>query len=209
MVVCYPIACRTGQRLGALLTLLMAVATAGCAPELNWREVRPDAADGLTALFPCKPARTERQVPWPGAADGLTMHLLSCQTAGTTWALSYVTVPEVGMLVPSLHEFTMMMRRNLGAAAQMAGKGPAVAEEDLGPVAVPRMTPLPQAHGWRFRAQRPDGLGRPLDLAVTTWHFSHGMTVFQASVWQQDPQVHRQSGEDVADAFFRGLHFPA
>lgn len=204
----------------AVLALLLA--TSACAPNLNWREVRPAQADGLVAMFPCKPDTHERQVPWPGMPQGVLMRMLSCQTDEGTWALSYVTVPEVGLLVPSLHEMTMMMRRNLGAASQLAAQAPSpsampgsapantpgLSEQDLGPIQVPHMTPMPQAHAWRFTAQRPDGLGRPLDLDIRTWHFSHGMTVFQASVWQPASVVKRQSSEDVAQSFFGGLHFP-
>lgn len=182
--------------------------TSACSPALNWREVNPAQADGLQALFPCKPDAHERHIPWPGLPDGVTMRMLSCQTDGATWALSYVSLPDVTLVAPALNELTVMMRRNLGAAAQMAGSASSVAEQDLGPIAVPRMTPLAQAHGWRFQAQRPDGWGRPMDMDIRSWHFSHGLTVFQASVWRPDEQTRGQSSEDVADAFFRGLHFP-
>lgn len=196
--------------------LAMLLATSACAPDLNWREVRPAQADGLKALFPCKPDAHERQVPWPGLPQGLLMRMLSCRTEEGTWALSYVTVPEVGLIVPSLHEMTMTMRRNLGAASRMAsqassgGMAPATgfAEHDMGPAVVPHMTPMPQAHAWRFTAQRPDAQGHPVEMAVQAWHFSHGMTVFQASVWRPASAVKSQSSEDVAQAFFGGLQFP-
>ncbi|MBI2732688.1 MAG: hypothetical protein HYX44_05110 [Aquabacterium sp.] len=180
----------------------------GCSPALNWREVRPAQADGLTALFPCKPDAHERTVPWPGLPAGATMHLLSCQTEAGTWALSYLTLPDVALLAPAMHEFTMSMRRNLGSAAQLTGGGQAVVEQDLGPIEVPGMTPSLQARAWHFQAQRPDGLGRPLDMDIRAWHFSHGMTVFQASVWRPVEAVKAQTSEDVAQAFFKGLQFP-
>lgn len=194
--------------LAVVLGLTLSLLTTGCSPDLNWREVHPASADGLKALFPCKPDVHERLVPWPGVPSGVTMKMLSCQTEAGTWALSYVNLPDVALLVPSMHELTMSMRRNLGAAAALAGNGPAVSEQDMGPVSVPGMTPMAQARAWRFQAQRPDGLGRPLEMEVRSWHFSHGMTIFQASVWRPIDAVKSQSGEDVAEAFFRGLQFP-
>ncbi|HEX5355206.1 MAG TPA: hypothetical protein VFW93_03240 [Aquabacterium sp.] len=136
------------------------------------------------------------------------MRMLSCQTDEGTWALSYLTLPDAAMVPGALNELGAMMRRNLGAAAQMAGQASAVTEKDLGAIQVPHMTPMPQAHGWQFQARRPDGLGRPLDMDIRTWHFSHGMTVFQASVWRPQVVIKGQTSEDVADAFFRGLQFP-
>lgn len=180
----------------------------GCSPALNWREVHPVQVDGLTAMFPCKPDTHERTVPWPGLPAGATMHLLSCQTEAGTWALSYLTLPDVALLAPAMHEFTMSMRRNLGSAAQLTGGGQSVAEQDLGPIEVPGMTPSLQARAWHFQAQRPDGLGRPMDMDIRAWHFSHGMTVFQASVWRPVEAVKAQTSEDVAQAFFKGLQFP-
>lgn len=192
----------------AVCMLALSLLTSACSPGLNWREVHPEEADGLTALFPCKPDAHTRMVPWPGVPGGAKMHMLSCQTEAGTWALSYLTMPDAALLAPALYEFTAAMRRNLGAATEMAGKGAPVSEQDLGPIAVPGMTPMPQAHGWRFQARRPDGLGRPLDMDIRTWHFSHGMTVFQASLWRPVEAAKGQSSEDVAQAFFNGLNFP-
>lgn len=190
------------------LCLSLSACLSACAPALNWREVQPTQADGLRVLFPCKPDAHERQVPWPGLTQNVTMHLLSCQTDDSTWALSYVTLPDVALIGPSLQAWTALMQRNLSAASQMSGTGQPVSSEDLGPISVPRMTPAEHAHAWRFVAQRPDGLGRPMNLDVRAWHFSHGMTVFQGSVWRPVEAVRGQSSEDVADAFFRGFHFP-
>ena len=194
--------------LHAAAALALSVLASGCSPSLNWREVRPEAAEGLAALFPCKPDRHEREIAWPGMTTPATMRMLSCQTDEGTWALSYLTLSDVTLVPPALDELTAMMRRNLGAAAQMAGAAPVAVEKDLGAIDVPRMTPMPQAHGWQFQAQRPDGLGRPLNMDIRTWHFSHGITVFQASVWRPVEVIKGQTSEDVAEAFFRGFKFP-
>lgn len=199
-------------RLQLAVVLTCAWLASACSPALNWREVRPEAADGLVAQFPCKPDRHARELAWPGMTTPVTMRMLSCQTEEGTWAISYVTLPDAGMVPSALLAWRAMMRRNLGAASQMADQGASqgrgVLESDLGPIQVPHMTPMPQARGWRFQAQRPDGLGRPLDMDIRTWHFSHGMTVFQASVWRPAVVVKAQTSEDVAEPFFRSLQFP-
>ncbi|MGC4059888.1 MAG: hypothetical protein QM749_03150 [Aquabacterium sp.] len=191
---------------------LLPLALSACAPNLNWRDVSPEQADGLKALFPCKPDAQARQVPWPGARGdvqgGVLMHLLSCQADGRTWSLSYMTLNDATLLGPALSQWSELTRRNLIAAARMASSVDPVASHDLGPVQVPHMTPMPQAHAWHFQGLRPDGLGRPMAMDVWAWHFSHGMTVFQASVAGPADQAERQSSEDVAQAFFRGFHFP-
>lgn len=138
------------------------------------------------------------------------MHMLSCQTDEGTWALSYVTLPSATLVGAGLQHLAASLARNLGAAAQMGGSlpGQGVTQTALGPIQVPGMTADPHAQGWRFRGQRPDGLGRPLEMDVRAWHFSHGLTVFQATAWLPDVVVKAQSGEDVAEPFFHGLQFP-
>jgi hypothetical protein len=181
---------------------------AACAPSLNWRDVSPEDADGLKALFPCKPDSYQRVVKWPGLSAGVQMHVLTCQADERTWSLSYLSVPDAAMVGPALQQWVEVMRGNLEAAARMAASTEPVVSHDQGAVLVPHMTPMPQAHAWRFQAQRADGLGRPMAMDVQTWHFSHGMRVFQASVAGPADQAKGQSSEDVAQAFFHGFHFP-
>jgi hypothetical protein len=189
------------------LTALTAalVGLAACAPSLNWRTVAPEGADGLQAQFPCKPDVQERQVPWPGVPAGVRMRLLSCQAAERTWALSTITLSDVSLVGPGLQQWPEMLRANL---AQAAGGADAVKARDLGAVQVRGMTPSSGARAWQIEAMRPDGLGRPLNMAVQAWHFSHGLTLFQATVSGPASQAAEQSSEDVANQFFQGFHFP-
>jgi hypothetical protein len=53
--------------------------------------------------------------------------------------------------------------------------------------------PLPADPAWR---------------QVRAWHFFHGLTVFQASVWSSDDHKPHQTSEDVTRPFFDGLQFP-
>jgi hypothetical protein len=202
----------------ACMGLILCAITSACAPALDWRAVPLAQAEGLLASFPCKPEQRERHVAWPGVPQGVTMHLASCQTEAMTWAVSYVTLPDVRLVGPALQAFPDQMRQNLLAAAQMRqGAQPAsqpvdvaqaVSSRDLGPTTVPGMTPMAQARTWQFAAQRADGLGRPMDMVIRASHFSHGLTVFQASMWRPAEAVKPQSSEDVADVFLHGFHFP-
>lgn len=198
--------------MGLTLFLLLSA----CSPALNWREVRPAQADALTGLFPCQPQAVERVVSWPGVASGVSMHLLSCQTGDVTWALSYMAMPDVALVGPALPQLTAQLRSNLQAASQMTVNTPGAARQadqaamgqDQGPITVSGMTPAAGAHAWRFLSQRPDGLGAPLNMDIRAWHFSHGLRVFQASVWRPAEAAKSQTSEDVANAFLSSFHFP-
>lgn len=182
----------------------LAVLTA-CAPALNWRAVQVDEADGLTALFPCKPERFERKVPWPGVPAGVTMRMLGCEAQGRNWAVSYVTMPDVTLVAPALQQWPGMTLANLKPAGASSAEARA---HDLGPVDVPRMTPSNHARAWFLEGERLDGQGQATKVGLQAWHFVHGMTVFQASVSGVAQASDRQSSEDVAQAFFSGFHFP-
>lgn len=192
-------------RVSALAALCLLPMLAGCAPELNWRKVQPEQAHGLSALFPCKPEHFARQVPWPGVPAGVSMRLLACEAQGRHWSLSYVTLPEVGLVEPALRQWPEMMLANLRQASSSQGQ---VSAADLGPVSVPRMTPSAHARAWVFEGTRPDAQGRAATVSVRTWHFFHGMTVFQASVSGASAPADPQSSEDVAQAFFAAFQFP-
>lgn len=182
---------------------------AACSPTMDWREVKPAQADGLRALFPCQPDLTERTVRLPSVPQAVVMRVLSCQAGEATWALSQVTVPEASQVGPTLVGLARIMQDNLAAASQMAGSQEAVRVTSLGTVKVPGMTPQPDSQGWRYEARRVDGWGRPLNMAVTAWHFSHGLSVFQASVSSPvDTNGHR-SAQDAEQSFLSEFRFPA
>lgn len=209
---------------------LCAVGLSACAPALNWREVRPADAEGLLATFPCKPQEAQRQIPLPGLPDLVTVHLLSCEAEGSRWALSHLRVSDASLVPVALRALAAATRGNLEAASreaagqtQAAGAAwavsgeavpqplaqPAVRASELAPVAVPRMTPQPDSLAWRFEALRPgEGGGPSVPLTVTASHFSHGLTVFQASVWQPGEAASAHSGREGVTTFLRGFHFP-
>lgn len=114
------------------------------------------------------------------------------------WALQYVQLPDVALVPAGMKEWRMVMTRNLSATRA----------QDLGTVQVPGMTPSAQAHAWRFQGLRPDGSGTgKVPVEVQTWHFFHGRTVFQASVWRSTRHPAAKTDEDMAQEFFRSFQF--
>jgi len=71
--------------------LLLLAALTGCAPTLDWREVRVDGGS-LTALFPCRPERRVRDLVLAGAP--LRMEMTSCAVAGTTFAATFADLAD-------------------------------------------------------------------------------------------------------------------
>lgn len=186
-------------------------ALVACAPALNWREVRPAQTDGLQATFPCKPDAVERRLVLPGLPGPVVLHMLSCQADGGMWALSHLTVMDAAQVPVALRALAAATRGNVEAATRVATRqaGAALRASELPPVAVPGMTPQPDSRAWRFEAMRPgDGSGPGVPMAVTAWHFSHGLTVFQASVWQQGEGTTAHSGREAVTTFLQGFHFP-
>ena len=78
------------RRAAAPVAAALGVA-AGCAPDLNWREVRP-VGTTLVALLPCKPDRQTRAIPLAGAE--VSMEVLGCSAGGTTWAVATADVGD-------------------------------------------------------------------------------------------------------------------
>jgi len=171
-----------------------------CSPALDWREVRPADAADLVAMFPCKPQAHERSVSLPGVAGGpLRMHLLACQADGVTWAVSYFTAASPAQRIQALAALREALWHNTASAA------PAQATQQLlGHAAIPGATPHPDATVWHMQGQRPLSTSRMQPVQLTAWHFSHGMTVFQASASADALRV----DDPRLEAFERGLTFP-
>ena len=73
------------------MLLLMQIGVMGCAPVLDWREVRP-AGSGVSLLFPCKPDSQSRLVRLAGMQVRLV--LLACAAGGSTWGLAHADVVD-------------------------------------------------------------------------------------------------------------------
>jgi hypothetical protein len=173
----------------------------GCAPSLNWREVRPPESQGLMLMFPCKPEHHERSVSLPGVEGGAaTVHLLSCEADGATWALSYLDAGTPQRWLQALPALSTALRANVS----MGTPAPTGTQRELGPTTVPGMTPHPAAHTWWLQGQRPISATQHEAVHVQAWHFSKGLSVFQASVWA--PAL--QEGDPRLTSFSSSFNFP-
>jgi hypothetical protein len=99
----------SNRRAAAFVAAALGAAT-GCAPDLNWREVRPEGAT-LVALLPCKPDRQTRVIPLAGAE--VSMEVLGCSAGGATWAVATAEVGDPARVAPALAGLRAARTRNL------------------------------------------------------------------------------------------------
>ena len=173
---------------GVLRVALLAASAAslpGCAPALNWRDVRPEGS-GLEAVFPCRPDHHERRVALAGASVSMQMHV--CEAAGLTFAISLVDVDASERVARAMTELRTLAVSNVGAT-----------DSTVAAFEVPGMTPNPQAALIDARG-RPVGAER---LGLRAAFFSKGLRIFQATVVGADPSV------EATQPFFAGLRVPA
>ena len=171
------------------LTLVAACALQGCAPTLDWREVRPPASQ-LLLLFPCKPSAQQRQVQLAGQPVQLTLH--ACSAGGQTWGLAMADVADPARVAPALAALSAAAAVNIGVAPPAAAPSAAPAAV---PFAVRGATPNSGSQRILLQGKLPDGKPVTLHTAV----FTHGTQVFQASVLGE-PLV-----AETADTFFDAL----
>ena len=105
-------------RTGALALVLACTALAGCAPELDWRELSvPDGK--FAALLPCKPRKETRS--FNAAAGTLTMTMYACSLKQGTMAVAYTDYPSAAADAEHGRERLDAARdallRNIGAGA--------------------------------------------------------------------------------------------
>ena len=160
--------------------LLGAVALAGCAPALDWREVRPPG-QAIQALFPCKPSALERRVQLAGTAVSLTLQ--ACAAGGQTWGLASADLGDPTRVGRALTELGTAAALNIGAAAPEAT-----------PLQVPGATPNPASLRAELQGSLPDGKAVQMQVAV----FAHGTRVYQATVL--GPQVPAEAAQTFMGA---------
>lgn len=158
-------------------------ATAACSPALDWRDLKP-AGTGLSAQMPCRASTHARQVVL--ASQTHTLNLLSCSAGESTWALSWTEVADPQTLGEVLLAMRQATLANIGAKqTTLTGYG------------VPGASAHPQSGRFKSEGHRPDG-SPVMQEAVL---FTHGLTVFQATVLTTRPQA------GAADEFFGALRF--
>lgn len=148
----------------AVAAVAALLAAAGCAPTLDWRQLRPEGW-GLALSLPCRPASHARSVALAGAP--VELQLMACSADEHTFAAASADVADPARVGPALQA--------LGAAAQANVQGRVEAEQAA---AVSGMTPHPAARRWRLAGRLPDGRAVREQVLV----FSHGTRVFQLTV---------------------------
>lgn len=149
----------------------LALVSVACSPTFNWRDVLLDGAP-LRAQLPCKPERAERKVPLTAA--GATLHLMSCEAGGLTFALAWASVDAADGLPAVLDNWQMAgwasLRQPVGAPAQPP------AGWSNWPATVARAEHL---RGWQGSGL--DHQGRT--VMARQLYFAHGAVVYQAAVY--------------------------
>ncbi len=161
-----------------------ALCLAGCSPELNWREVRPQGT-ALLVLLPCKPSHLSKPLSLAQAQVVFGMEV--CDAGGVTWALAHAQINDPGRIGTALVQLREAAKANV-EAVQMTSV----------PVNVPGMTPSGDAVRLAMQGSRVDRAGRsPVRQEVVL--FAHGTIVFQATA------LGERLDEVALDAFFSSL----
>lgn len=183
------------------LTLLAFSALTACEPANNWRTVTAPGPEPLQLQWPCKPEQAQR----PQALSGLdgqtvTVHLMHCEADGALWALSVATAatPVDRMKLPGA------LRQGL-AHNLTPPQGPDARIERLkAELPLRHATSHPDVGHFWMHGHRPSASGAPQPVTVSLWQFTKGMTLYQASVWQNTLQV----DDPRLQTFTDGINFP-
>ncbi len=169
----------------ALITIACLGLTA-CAPATNWREISPPQAANLKALFPCKPEHASRPVQLAGL-DGpaIDLHLLSCDADGATWALTYADMGSAPRRIQGLAALHDGLVKRVSQPGGPSAKVAMLKDTHL----IKGSTEHPHQGQWWVQGMRPTDAGKIEPVTVSSWQFSKGLMVFQATVWQNPLQV--------------------
>jgi hypothetical protein len=167
------------RRLAILLCAMLLVA---CAPALDWRDVRTDAA-GLQLQFPCRPAQQQRTLALAGAPVVLT--LLVCSADGQTFGLAHADMSDPARVQPALRELAAAAARNVNGKPTRSA-----------PLQLSGATPNDASLRQRLAGRLPDGKPAQMELAL----FAIGTRVFQASVLGEELR------DEATETFVNSLH---
>jgi hypothetical protein len=162
----------------------LAAALAACSPALDWREAR---ADGVVAMFPCRPHQQERQVSLAGSTVPMRMH--ACTAAGSNFSLAALDVADPAAVGSTLAALRTQLLANVSGAAT-----------DERPFAVPGATPNPQSLRLHIVGKRPDGS----PVVADTGFFVKGLRLYQAAVLGNADAAR----PDAVDMFFGAFRLP-
>ncbi len=184
-----------------ILTLLTLSLLGACEPANNWRTVNAPGPEALQLQWPCKPEPSQRTQALNGL-DGqqVNMHLMHCEADGALWALSVATAatPAERLKLPSA------LRQGLTHNLTPPQGPPAQIERLRADAPWRHATSHPDVGHFWIHGHRPSASGAPQAVTVSVWQFTKGMTVYQASVWQNTLQV----DDPRLQTFNDGINFP-
>ncbi len=173
---------RRGRRAAWVLSLgWVGSVVTGCAPSLDWREVRPEDSDAV-ALFPCKPTTDARMVSLAGSR--VRMVLVACRAGDVTWALAFSDVADPAKVTQALQDLRASNAGNLAGASSVTG-----------PMHVVGMTPNSLAERVQVQGRLPNGDAVRLDGGF----FVRGTRVYQATA------MGKSLDTEAVAMFFDGL----
>ncbi|MBL0728459.1 hypothetical protein [Piscinibacter sp. HJYY11] len=153
----------------------------GCAPSLDWREIRPEDSDAI-AMFPCKPTTDARMVNLAGAR--VRMVLVACRAGDATWALAFADVGDPAKVTPALLDLRASNAGNLNGTPAVTGQ-----------MRLAGMSPNPQAERVHVQGRLPAGDA----VVLESGFFARGTRVYQATV------MGKAIDADALAMFFDGL----
>lgn len=171
-----------GRWASCVTLALAALVLQGCAPALDWREVRP-AGSQVELSFPCKPSAQQRQVRLVGQAVRLELHV--CSAAGHTWGLAFADVADALQLTNALVALRASAAANIAADAASRSS----------PAQIPGATPNAASQRTWLTGRLPDGKAVSMQVLV----FTYGTRVFQATA------LGESLSDEAADAFFGAI----
>lgn len=168
----------------------IALSALACTPALNWRTIALEASSA-SALLPCKPDRTEREVPLGGLPTRLAV--VGCRNGAMTFAIMTAHLPAGSAPDAVLAGWQQATLANMRADAAT------VERSDFRPAGG-----LALAHAQRLQARGQGGDGRAV-AAQAAWSArvaaDGGTELLHAVVYapQMDPEV--------GDAFLAGIRW--
>jgi hypothetical protein len=164
-----------------------AVLLVACAPELNWRELRPAETNAQLQL-PCKPSVFARTLVL--AQESVQWSLMSCKSAGQTWAFGHALLTQPAHVEPALAALRAAVAGNMEIQSEQQ-----VAHH------VPGSTPNPASGRWRWVGRMADSRVVRAEVLV----FSQGLRVFQATVLDDTSSADTRDAMEARDSFAAAL----
>lgn len=162
------------RRVCGLVGLPVLLLGGGCAPEYNWREVRP-AGDHFQVMYPGKPSTASRDISLDG--QPVVMRMTAAEAGGHHFAVGVLTLPE--------DSDAWRQRAVAAMQAQMARN---IASRQ--PVAAPMTVPIVDAEGkpqGSVAAVRLEARGEGRPNRLVGGFVARGARAWQFVVVGQDP----------------------